>query len=310
MTGITLLQANQIADSLMYMKRARELISEGVEIRPTISVAIESYLSFESYLSGDLETTLKEYDRFAQTAASRTGTGRDNFCNLVVSNYERLGKLKTAEEFARNVTTEAWNRLYPADYSYWRGFRDFVMVELTGNVNTSLSKHLPALVERSDTKEFLAPFLTRAGLISQAHRMMQSWKGPKNVSSILEGEIALAKGQREQAISLLQTAVDSLRSESHPLALFVGWDSLATAYEQQGDSANLLRLLEEATKENEYRIPEMLFWLKLKLRRAQLYRQMERVEDAQKIETELSRLLAYADEDHPILVQLRRAQGK
>jgi len=35
-----------------------------------------------------------------------------------------------------------------------------------------------------------------------------------------------------------------------------------------------------------------------------------RVEDANKFETELQRLLTYADADHPILIQLRRVQGK
>lgn len=51
-------------------------------------------------------------------------------------------------------------------------------------------------------------------------------------------------------------------------------------------------------------------WLKIKLRLAQLCRQMGRDDDAHKIETELLRLLTYADEDHPILVQLRRMRAK
>ena len=74
---------------------------------------------------------------------------------------------------------------------------------------------------------------------------------------------------------------------------------------------NLLRVREEATQEPRYSGSfNVLIWLKMKLRLAQLYRQMGRADDAHKIETELLRLLTYADEDHPILVQLRRMRAK
>jgi len=42
---------------------------------------------------------------------------------------------------------------------------------------------------------------------------------------------------------------------------------------------------------------------------AQLYRQVGREEDARKIEDELLKLLAYADPDYPLLVQLKSAQS-
>jgi hypothetical protein len=73
----------------------------------------------------------------------------------------------------------------------------------------------------------------------------------------------------------------------------------------------MLRVLEEATQENGYYGGfRMSIWLMMKSRLAQLYREMGAADDAHKIETKLLRLLAYADEDHPILVQLRRVQGK
>lgn len=50
-------------------------------------------------------------------------------------------------------------------------------------------------------------------------------------------------------------------------------------------------------------------WLNMKSPLAQLYREMGRAEDANKIETELRRLLAYADEDHPILVRSDECRG-
>ena len=49
-------------------------------------------------------------------------------------------------------------------------------------------------------------------------------------------------------------------------------------------------------------------WMKTQLRLARLYRKVGREQEAQKIEAELLRLLAYADPDHPILVELQRSQ--
>ncbi len=46
------------------------------------------------------------------------------------------------------------------------------------------------------------------------------------------------------------------------------------------------------------------YGLRVRLMLAQLYREMGRDEDAQKVEAELRALLAYADLDHPILRQL------
>ncbi len=49
--------------------------------------------------------------------------------------------------------------------------------------------------------------------------------------------------------------------------------------------------------------------MRIEWRRAELYRKVGREEEAQEIEGELLRLLAYADPDHPILFQLRATQA-
>ena len=45
-------------------------------------------------------------------------------------------------------------------------------------------------------------------------------------------------------------------------------------------------------------------WLRVRLMLAKIYREMGRDEDAKKVEAELRGLLALADPDHPILLQL------
>ena len=50
------------------------------------------------------------------------------------------------------------------------------------------------------------------------------------------------------------------------------------------------------------------FWLKVQLRLAQSYRRQGDLEKAQAVETELLELLAFADRDHPILLQIQSQQ--
>jgi len=77
------------------------------------------------------------------------------------------------------------------------------------------------------------------------------------------------------------------------------------------DSVKALQVLEEAS-EKKYLVlvlgesPAM--WLRVRLALAKLYRETGRDEDAQEIEEDLRKHLAYADPDHPILRQLDRTK--
>ena len=52
------------------------------------------------------------------------------------------------------------------------------------------------------------------------------------------------------------------------------------------------------------------FWLTVELRRAQVYRQLGRVEEAEQIEAGLRTRLAHADPDHVILRELKRGMSQ
>ena len=47
------------------------------------------------------------------------------------------------------------------------------------------------------------------------------------------------------------------------------------------------------------------WWLRVRWRQAQVYRQLGRLEEARQIEEELANLLAYGDPDHVIVRKLR-----
>jgi serine/threonine protein kinase len=287
----------QFVDALVYVDRARELVSAGCNLNPGQTAWIEEMTSDETFLRGDMETKLKETDRLAQMAEPRDQSERDTHNNEVFKRYLQLGKLKAAEELAERISPEARRGL------------DLAIVAFARNDKISMRKHLLAHLEHARIKnEGLVPYLTRAGLISQAQELARGWKGWKGIENVLEGEIALAQRRGGRAISFLQAGVNSLRSDSGGFFLDAGRDSLATAYEQQRDSVNFLRVLEEANQEDD--LPSVVLGMKMKSRLAELYREMGRVEDAEKIEADLSRRLVYADPDLPILIKLRQATGR
>ncbi len=89
---------------------------------------------------------------------------------------------------------------------------------------------------------------------------------------------------------------------------------MARALEQQGESQSALRVLEEAAQERKAiysALPMGLgLWLKHQWQRAEVLRKLEREPEAREIETELRKLLAYADADHKILRGLRHLSQK
>ena len=296
----------QFSDAQPYIRRVRELVSEGAKIHPARVAWCQNFLSIESYSRGDLETALKEADRLAEFLnGAEPGSG----FLLAAFSYLRLGKLRAAEEIGqKDAPTEL----------------DWFMASLASirSDQRGLRKHLLAVLDRNErtgvSSDMLVPLLTRAGLVDQASKIVQTSKEPETVIKVLQGHIALARGHVEQAISLLQPQIDSQERENATGRIILrlsSWDSLARAYEQRGDTANLLRTLEAATRENpqEQHLVQPTpigFWQRMALHLAQQYRKMGRTGDAEKLEAQLLRLLTYADEDHPILVQLRRAQSR
>ncbi len=89
---------------------------------------------------------------------------------------------------------------------------------------------------------------------------------------------------------------------------------MAKACERQGDTSAALQVLESASA-NRARVNYYIsivggpFWMRDEMDLAQLYRRLGRIQDAEKIENELRKLLAYADPDFPLLVELKRLQN-
>lgn len=292
-------RCHRIDEAFRYAKRANELITPEVTSRATYAVPwVQFFLTTEPFTRGDLEGTLRELDPLAQTVDARIGKDRDAYANFSVFGYLRLGKFQKAEQFAQKIS--------PDDNRYF----DLALVALYRNDMDALKKHLlehlrlKGVASRSDA----LPFLTRAGLLSEAESYISNPAvKDEGQLKVCRGEIALARGHTAQAIPLLEQGIKAAESSVDWGFFYAGWESLAVAYQQQGDLFGAVRALEDGSHEIEYGSFGRPFWLRMKARLAQLYRKVNRLDDAQRIEAELLRLLAYADPDHPILSQLRNS---
>jgi len=176
--------------------------------------------------------------------------------------------------------------------------------------------------------------LARADLLSEARNSLTSLEAFARTRTdtraqrdndialkLTRGEIALAEGNAEEAIPLLQEGVALLRN-SGSFAYFRCAESLANAWEQQGNLGRALQTLEAASDQKNRSYPSTmtnhgfvrrpstkLNWMRVRLRLAQLYLKLDREAEALEIEAELRDLLRYADPDLWLVRQLGGGNG-
>jgi predicted Zn-dependent protease len=120
-----------------------------------------------------------------------------------------------------------------------------------------------------------------------------------------EASVALAEGQPERAVTLLQP-IFTRGPGSPPIA-----NDLADAWIALGELDEAVRVLEHsmAQPREPYRSNSAHHWLAMLDRLARLYRQTGRLDDADGIDARLRVLLRYADDDHPIKHRLDSLDG-
>jgi serine/threonine protein kinase/predicted Zn-dependent protease len=291
-----------INEARRIVERIGKLIAPEMAMAHPDEVAwIQLFAVHDLWVRGEIEPALKELDRWAQTIDSRDGRERDAFARCIGNGYLAFGKLRAAEE--------VFQRLPEKDEEH-----NILLTEAASDAGdrAKLRKYLRNLKPNGDTVFLLA----RAGLADEAQKFLSKFSdSPTGRVSrkILEGEIALSRGRTMEAISLLQEAVPDVRWNSSWI-FFTESVSLADALERQGDLQKAVQVLEKASQEKAIAYENSgstgAYWLKVEWRLAQLYRKLGRSEEAEKVEADLSKMLAYADPEHPILLQLKQASTK
>lgn len=294
-----LLAVGRPAESEPYRLRAEELVSrEVIRQNPWRATQVRLLPVYGLWMEGEVGQALQ---RLAEFVAEVDGTAEEERYSAVVSScYELLGRLREAEEWDRLITDPRDGHLGLARIAYLRGDTE------------TMGRHLLAVMEAPGARMLRMPnLLVRAGLVSQAEQEIAVLERIRpfrpNYFDIARGEIALARGQREEAIALLQRGLQSAGFPSSGAHL-MGRESLARALRLEGRFSEALEVLARTPQLqgiSELHTDTGIFWMRTQLELARIYREMDRDDDAKEIESELLDLLAVADADHSILLALR-----
>jgi tetratricopeptide (TPR) repeat protein len=298
-----------------YIHRARALTTPQNEKRyPRFTAWLALHPAYEHWLRGDVQQTLEVTSRVAQTLPSRGGQERHIYSlSYVVGAWMALGRFNAAEAEIRG---------YPEPARSW-GLANMAFVR--GDTQGFLEMMRTAGPSERFHRSYISGILlARAGSLSKAQEEIPSaFASASQTLSLpvaearanhLRGEIALARGEIDKAIELLEESIDHLgRTSWWVTGFFLAADALARAWEQQGNLERALQVLEQAA-EAKTRIYSpfdgmwpAVTWTGIQFQRAQLLRKLGREKEAQQIEAELRQLLALADPDLdlPILRALK-----
>lgn len=153
--------------------------------------------------------------------------------------------------------------------------------------------------------------LPRAGALEAARQLVNYNRGEvaPDQSRMSRAYPALAEGRASEAVALLDQGVNY----STPARALRGLEALGDAWVALGSPDQAIRVLEHSSlsKEQAYCMcgSAGMFWMRTQHQLAQLYREVGREVEARAIESELLALLAYADTDHPMLLDLQQRSG-
>ncbi len=295
---------NELARGETLLRRARELAWPEIAQSPTLSyfpASLEMLPVYYYWRHGEIQQALDRAAPLLEKIPTATGFEREAFAVHLGAFYLALGKLRAAEQVFRQIPDEAMRQFALAQLAYAR------------NDTRALREHLMKAYPQPET----AILFARAGLPARAEALTfaikKQYAGNAWMESgvkIARGEVALARGQTAQAVAPLREGLQALAGNPGE-SYFLGSESLALAWEQQGNLQEARNALEEASRRKIFvDRGSALSYLRIRFRLAQVYRKLGLEKEARAVEAELRKLLAYADPDFPLLAQLREPKER
>ncbi len=221
---------DDLSQAQKFVDRTRELLSNGAELEAVQTAWIELFPADRQWLAGNPETALLEVDRVARTLTSRAGDESIPYTWMVGIAYLAMGRLQAGEQLLNGLQGSVV-RIVP---------QALAAAALLREDKPTLRRVLnDALVRPGPVTVIL---LARLGLLSRAEEAKETWLAlfvSSKISRsqrqgsirIVEGALALARGQTAEAIEALE---EGLNEVSFRAPAYLGAESLARIWLEQG----------------------------------------------------------------------------
>gem|GEM_PF-5250305 len=294
------LWSNDSQHAQPYIERAQSLVEAEGDLVPALERArIELFPVFESWLVGDSSAVVRGQGEVAERF--------DAFSDEVQAVVAReLGYVSLA--LGRIGDAESWFRRLPDPAARHEALATLVFAQ---DDPESLAQHLR---EGAGYDDPMTPLLfSMAGLKDESEALLARFEESGFEDHYLDlghGLNAMMVGEVDAAIRQFESSVELLRPDHRGL-FFAGADLLAVAFSKKGDLRSAVASLETVAghRRRAAYMGSGVFWMKCQLRLAGFYREIGRIEDAKQIEARLLDLLADADENYPMRLQLESLVG-
>jgi tetratricopeptide (TPR) repeat protein len=289
--------------ALPHVERARSLMrpdSVG-ETGAWAYAWLETLPAWKLWLRGDLEGVAAEVARVDQLIAEApAGARREQLIWYIEGPDSVLGRLSRAERWADMDTDDRRQRQERLTHLYVRGDME--------EIGRWLDTHTAGLDQGTGwISPLVPPLLAQLGRLDTFNALIAS--GRLLMPELAKAHFDLARGRLEEAVRGFEETIPKLASRNS--RYFLAMQALAEVHRQLGDLDKARLLLEEASSQRSH-VPATgsgKFWLLHQIHLADFYREQGLIQEAQAVESELLELLALADTDHPLLIEVQERVG-
>jgi serine/threonine-protein kinase len=266
--------------------RARLLDKARAE--PTDIAFVDFFSSFEAWIDSDAAGAIRLADALRDRSPQHE--------QLAGQVHLAFGQIAAAEEIFRHAAAEGDRHALLAFAALCRGDRARLASHAREAVNHPLQNQKP----------LLAWLLLQTRQMVEVQRVYAREMASTSASRAIMAEVRLANGYDENAIAELEQLREKRGGDFTGAGqYFRGSEAEADALVAHGDLQKAAAVLEDAS-EPRWKIGLSggsfpgVFWLRVRAKLARVYRQMGRLDDANRIDAELAKLLALSDRDFKV----------
>ncbi len=266
------------------------------------------YPTQDLWLRGDLDRLVEELDHWEKTLPSMHPALRKDMAFHLFLGYWSIGQTRT--DLGVLSASAEWDRLLRA-VAVASAQDDWTLLRETLQEDSAIERWCPNELECIPLSHRLVQMLAQVGLLTEAREALAAFEADEvwawysdTTLPVLRGELALAEGDTDAAIALLETGLSAEQSHVSWIHL-PGSVSLSRALLEKGERTRALLVLQGTSELKSRSYHNRWQWMNAQLVLAERYRELGYETEAREIEEELLGLLAYADPDFPLLLRLQ-----